>query len=245
MNETALTIVIPAYNEEEILLTTVEEAISAATAELSSFEIIIVNDGSTDGTQTVADQMAKRYDEVSVIHQPQNLGVGAAYALGLERARFPNITLIPGDHAFAKSGVIEIFRAAGSAEIVISYRANPQARTLMRRVLSKICTSLLRVAIGCPIRDGHSMYVWPVEKARKIKVPADYRYHLVSLTTLMKDADTYTEIPVTLTPKPDASSGVMRFGTVFGLGFAMLRMLIPSYLRRGKKHPRKICTRTI
>lgn len=240
MNQAELTIIIPAYNEDRKLSKTVEEAISAARAELSAFEVVIVNDGSTDGTAEVADEMARRYDEVSVIHQPRNMGVGAAYTTGLERASFPLITLIPGDNAFEKSGVVDVFRAAGTADIVISYRANPQARTFARRVLSIICTQLLRLATRCPIRDGHSMYVWPVDEARQIVVPADYRYHLVSLTTLMRNAKTYTEVPVTLTPKPDSSSGVMRFGVVFGLGFAMLRMLISSYLQSGMKHPKKV-----
>lgn len=241
MNNVALTILVPAYNEAERLALTVGEIVAAAEVELNDYEVIIIDDGSKDGTAEVADRLAGQYSKVTVIHQPTNLGVGAAYSTGLAKARFPWINLVPGDHAFEADGVRNMFRMAGKADMVISYRANPHARHPVRRVLSIICTFMLRLATGCPIRDGHSMYVWPVAQARSIKVPPDYRYHLVSLCALLLDARTYIEIPVMLTPKPDASSGVMRFGVVFSLGFEMLKMLLRHYLtpRQHKARPVK------
>jgi len=82
-----LTIVVPALNEARRLAITVEEVIQAAQRHLSAFEVIIVNDGSTDGTGDVADALAARYPWVTVIHHSTNLGVGAAYHAALRLAR--------------------------------------------------------------------------------------------------------------------------------------------------------------
>lgn len=234
MSGKALTVVIPAYNEDDRLAKTVDKAVAAAGVELDKYELIIVNDGSTDATGDVAEELARRYPAVSVIHQPENRGVGAAYSAGLERASFPNISLIPGDNAFELSGVKAVFRAVDQADVVVSYRANPQARALPRRLLSVICTTMLRMATGCPIRDGHSLYVWPVERVRRIEVPNDYRYHLITLTSLLQDSGTYLEVPVHLMPKPDANSSVMRVGVVLSLGWAMLRLVLVSLVRPGE-----------
>ena len=235
----SLTIVIPAFNEAGRLRIVVEETLEEATRELEAFEIIVIDDGSSDDTGKIADLLSGEHPGVVLaVHHPTNRGVGAAYATGLAQARYPRLTLIPGDRAFEPSGIGAVFRAAATADVVISYRQNPGARTPVRRALSRICSALLRAATRCPIRDGHSMYVWPVEAARRIEVPQDYRYHLVSLVTLMQEVESFVEVPVTLTPKPDYSSGVMRPKVVIGLGLTMMGLLLRTRFSRAARPPR-------
>ncbi len=240
MNRASVTIVVPAYNEADRLRSTVEEALSAARDHLEAFELIIVNDGSSDGTDTVSELLATQYDEVDVIHHPTNQGVGAAYAAALARATHPFITLIPGDKAFEASGVAAVFKAAGAADMVISYRHNMQEREPLRRLLSIICTRLIRLATRCPIRDGHSLFVWPVSAARSISFPKDYRYHEVSLIRLFSILETYTEVPVTLTPQSDASSGTIRFGFLLKFSWKTLKMIFEARLRGDHDPPQYI-----
>lgn len=237
----SLTIIVPAYNEAERIASVVKMLAGLGQQELDSFEIIVVNDGSRDGTGPIADELAAQHPEVRVIHQPRNAGVGAAYTAALHAARMPMITLVPGDDAFAEAGIRDLFRTVGAADMIITYRANPSARSPVRRVLSVICNRLLRLATHSPLRDGHSMYVWPTAWAREISTPPDYRYHLVSLTTLFQRAQTYCEIPVLLNPKPDESSGVMRFSVIWGLGTTMLGLLLRSSTRRSR--PRRVDVR--
>jgi glycosyltransferase involved in cell wall biosynthesis len=224
----AVTIAVPALNEEVRLEKTVGEAVQAAEDLLPDYEIVIVNDGSDDGTADVADRLATSNAKVSVIHQPTNLGVGAAYSAVLARAKHPYIMVIPGDNAFEESGVRQVFSVAGKAEIVVSYRSNPTARMLVRRIMSKICTMMLRVATGCPLRDGHSLFLWPCSSARNVKVPTDYRYHLVTLSSLLPRAESYIEVPVILSPRPDSFSRVLRLRTVWRLGLMMTVMMFKN-----------------
>lgn len=235
-----LSIVIPAYCEESRLALATEEVLSAASLALDDFEVIIVNDGSTDATREVADQLAATHAKVSVIHFERNQGVGAAYRAGLERARFENLSLVPGDRPFQRSGLVRVFSAVGAADMVISYRVNPKARTLVRRLMSRVFTTQLGITTRCRIRDGHSMYVWPVDRARRIRTPADYSYHLVTLVKLLQQVSTYAEVPVHLTPKPDASSRVLRWGVVSRLAWHLSLLTLASLLRLGKPRPRAV-----
>jgi glycosyltransferase involved in cell wall biosynthesis len=236
----SLSIVVPAHNEEKRLRTTLEGVVAAADAVLPQYEVIIVDDGSSDGTRRIADAWAAAHPYSVVIHHPVNRGVGAAYWNALQMARHPFLTLVPGDNAFESACLPAFFSTVGQAEMIISYRANPAARTPVRRLLSIICTALLRIATGLPLRDGHSLYVWPVDKARKVAVPYDYRYHLTSLCALVPEVATYAEIPVRLTPMPDMFSRVLRPKVVLGLGWAMLRILARQSIKRRAHRPFKI-----
>jgi len=235
-----LSIVIPAYCEENRLALTTAEVISAANETLDNFEVIIVNDGSTDGTRDVANCLAAEHDVVSVIHLERNQGVGAAYKAGLEQARFDFISLVPGDRAFEKSGLIDVFGAVGHAEMIISYRANPRARSPVRRLLSRICTMQLRITTRCWLRDGHSLYVWPVHLARRINTPVDYSYHLVTLVALLQQVSTYVELPVTLAPKPDESSRVMDWRVISSLAWRLSVLMLKSFVKLGVTPPKAV-----
>jgi glycosyltransferase involved in cell wall biosynthesis len=236
----SLTIIVPSYDEEGRLGTTVAGILAAAEQVLDSFEVIIVDDGSRDGTAKIADELAANHANISVIHHPTNRGVGAAYRSALQVARYPLLTLVPGDNAFESNCLPAFFATVGRADIVISYRANPEARTPIRRLLSITCTAMLRLATGVPLRDGHSLYIWSVEKARRVSVPDDYRYHLTTLCALLAESSTYAQIPVQLTPKPDASSRVLRPRIVFLKGWMMLRLVAANAFSAQRARPRQI-----
>src|SRR3954465_11835759 len=72
----SLSVFVPAYNEVGNLAPTVETIMRALSVSVEDYEVIVVDDGSTDGTSEVADVLAARYPEVRVIHNPRNMGIG-------------------------------------------------------------------------------------------------------------------------------------------------------------------------
>ncbi len=229
-----LTVIVPAWNEERRLTATVEEIVASAHQHLSDFEVIVVDDGSTDGTAVVAKKLAARHASVSVVRHDANLGVGAAFHTGLTRARFPYLTLVPGDNAFHPSGLHALFSLVGKVEMIVTYRANPRARTPMRRLLSVCCTRAMRVVTGQPIQDAHGLYVFPVAAARQVRRNTGYGYHIETLSTLLRGGTPYVEIPVRLNPRPDSSSKVMRLGVLARLTATMARQFIRFVILRQK-----------
>ena len=226
--QTALTIIIPAFNEETHIALTMSEAYDAAVKFLDQFEMIVIDDGSTDKTFSVASALAEQQGQkVKVVRQEHNQGVGAAFRLGLGLAKYPWLTLIPGDNAFQQSGLEALFASVGSAELIITYRENMEERTPLRHVLSRIATNLVRLVSREQIRDAHSMYVFPVALTRSLnQSTAGYGYHLETLCRLLRRVDVFIEVPVTLNPKPDASSGVMKPKTLVILGATIAKLFL-------------------
>jgi glycosyltransferase involved in cell wall biosynthesis len=229
-----LTVLVPAWNEERRLATTVASVVAAARRHLSDFEVIVIDDGSTDRTGAVARSLAARFPCVTVVRHSTNLGVGAAFHTGLTLARFPQLTLVPGDNAFHESGLDAVFALVGKVDMVVTYRANPRARTPMRRLLSVCCTQAMRIVTGKPIRDAHSLYVFPVAEARQVARNTGYGYHIETLSTLLRGGVPFVEVPVQLNPRPDSSSKVMRLGVLARLIATMSRQFLRFVVLREK-----------
>ena len=227
-NERHLSIGIPAYNEQDRIQNTLHSVYKMAQETLERFEILVVDDGSTDKTYETAQEAARQLGpEVKIIRRPNNQGVGSAFRLFLETAEFPYISLIPGDNAYTSDGIKRLFSSVGQAHLVISYRGEMrQRRTKLRFVLSKIATTYLSLLAGKRVRDAHSLFVFPVEETKRLNVTnTSYGYHMETLSRLLRRFDQFCEVPVELTPKPDASSGVMRPRVLWGLGLTMLKLI--------------------
>jgi dolichol-phosphate mannosyltransferase len=80
----SICVLVPALNEADNLAPTVEALRLALSETVEAFEIIIVDDGSTDGTGELADRLAANLAGVRALHNPIRRGIGYAYALGYE-----------------------------------------------------------------------------------------------------------------------------------------------------------------
>ena len=82
----AISVFFPCYNEQQNVARTVENTLGILEKLNADFEIIIVNDGSSDRTGQIADEIAGRESRVKVVHHPRNLGYGAALQSGFKTA---------------------------------------------------------------------------------------------------------------------------------------------------------------
>lgn len=87
MEQIFLSVVIPAYNESRKIAADLDQAESYLRAQSYAYEIIVVDDGSTDGTADVVQEISTRNSRIRVIRQPHNRGKGAAVRAGMQAAR--------------------------------------------------------------------------------------------------------------------------------------------------------------
>jgi glycosyltransferase involved in cell wall biosynthesis len=116
----------PAWNEEGSIAGLTAELLSTLEAIASRYEVIIVNDGSTDRTGEVADSLSRKYAQVRVIHHPRNLGYGMALRSGYQAARFEYVFYTDGDHQFDMRDIGKLLPLLPGADIVIGYRQQRQ-----------------------------------------------------------------------------------------------------------------------
>jgi 3-oxoacyl-[acyl-carrier protein] reductase len=162
----SLTVFVPAYNEVDNLAPTVETIMRALSVSVEEYEVIVVDDGSTDGTYAVADALAARFPEVRVIHNPRNMGLGYGWMRAIEATTKGSFIFVPGDNTWPYRSLLELFGNLGKADVVTSFTTNPEIRSPRRRVLSAIYTTSLNVLFGLNMRYYHGLTIYPSEFLR-------------------------------------------------------------------------------
>jgi glycosyltransferase involved in cell wall biosynthesis len=117
----SLTIAVMAFNEVDSLKVVVDEIISAFQSQGRSFDVLIVDDGSTDGMGELADSLASSRAEVSVIHHDTNLGLGEVYRSAFNKARGDWLTFLPGDGQIPADSLLAFAEGMQDADMVLGY----------------------------------------------------------------------------------------------------------------------------
>ncbi len=147
-----ISVFFPCYNEEASVERTTLEALRALPGISDDFEIIIVNDGSTDRTGEIGDRLAKEHPHVRVVHNHPNLGYGGALQRGFREATKPWVFYTDGDGQFDFEDLHRILPLLDRYDIVSAYRSKRQD-SLIRRINAWSWTVLVNVVLGLWLRD--------------------------------------------------------------------------------------------
>lgn len=148
----SISIIFPAFNEEANIRTAVEQGRRAMSKFFTDIEIIVVNDGSSDATGTIVDQLAMECDDVVSIRHEVNRGYGAALRSGIERARKELIFFTDSDLQFDLEEIRHLEKWIRKYDIVAGYRAK-RADPINRRFNAWSWSILVRIILGLKIKD--------------------------------------------------------------------------------------------
>ena len=157
---------LPAYNEVANLERSVADIVWAAERVPGEYEILIINDGSTDGPGELAERLARENPRIRAVHQPRNMGIAAAYERALDEAKLDHFSFLAADGEIARESVRDILAAVGRADIVAPYHQNPRARQLHRRFLTWASTALVNRLFGLRMHYYQGPCIYPVALAR-------------------------------------------------------------------------------
>lgn len=165
-----VTIVIPAYNEEESLRPTVV-AVAEALRELGkSYEILIIDDGSTDGTADLARALADEDPAVRLIQHERNQGPGSGVVTGIEHAAGAAVMFIPADLAMDLADLHRYFDAAEEADVVVGLRSDRRDYSPFRKLVSVANIALVRLLFGMRVRQFNYIHLYRREVLEGITI---------------------------------------------------------------------------
>ncbi len=150
--ERGLSLVIPALNEAAVIARAVGEAETALAAHFGHFEIIVVDDGSSDDTTAEVFALLPSAPHTRILWHDTNRGYGAALRTGFEAARFDLVAFTDADCQFDLTDLARLVPLASEVPIVAGYRAD-RKDPWRRRFLSWGYNVLARALCGTRVRD--------------------------------------------------------------------------------------------
>ena len=147
-----LSVIFPALNEEANIGRTVEAIRRVLPKVATRWQIIVVDDGSSDATALICEDLKARYPEVEVIRHGQNRGYGAALKSGIMAARYDLIFFSDSDGQFDFRDLQQLTRWSEDYDIIAGYRAE-RHDPLYRRINALGWNLLVRLVLGIKIRD--------------------------------------------------------------------------------------------
>ncbi len=148
----SLSIFFPCYNEEGNIERVTRAALDVAPQFADRFEIILVDDGSSDRTGEIADSLAAEIPQVRAVHNRPNLGYGGAVARGLNESQMEWVFFTDGDGQFDIRELPRLVELLDRCDLAVGYRLN-RADNAIRRLNAFCWGVLIRALFGLKVRD--------------------------------------------------------------------------------------------
>jgi glycosyltransferase involved in cell wall biosynthesis len=168
-----LSVILPAHNEELNLEPVARRALEVLPGCTETFELLIVDDGSTDRTGAVADALAAEDKRVRVIHHARNRGYGNAWRSGIAASAGDWIFFMDSDRQFDIKEITKLIPLAGEFDVVTGYRIkrmDPQHRYLIGTCFNLLITALFDVHLK-DIDCGFKMFRASLLKELQLEMP--------------------------------------------------------------------------
>jgi len=231
----SLTAFFPCHNEAGAVEMLAHSTLAVLPQVAEEYELIIVDDGSTDGTGEIADRIAAGDERVRAVHHETNRGYGRALKAGFRAARHEYVFFTDGDGQFDPGELVELVQRVDEADMVIGYRtkrADPPHRLLFAR-----CWGLLmRVLLGLNVRDINCAFkLIPREVLDSVELESEGA--LISAELLCKAASRgYTYVEVGVRHYPQETPGTGGSPRVILKALGELLRLWPRMRRGAKMH---------
>ena len=181
-----LSIVVPVYNEEENVRPLFEKIQAVCETIGDTYEVLFVDDGSSDATFAVLSELSKRVPQVVVIRFKENAGQTAAMAAGFEFARGERIVSMDGDLQNDPVDVPKLLEKLDEGyDLVCGWRKERQDKFLTRRVPSIVANWIIGKVTGVPIHDnGCSLKAYRASVIKQVQLYGEMHRFIPAMSTV-------------------------------------------------------------
>ena len=222
----SITFIVPALNESERVRDTVAEILPAVST-ATGYEVLCINDGSTDNTAAIMQELSEQIPQVKVLTHDTTMGLGAAYKTGIQNATMNRVIMIPGDNQFSSESIHTLLAAIDDADIIIPFHTNAgEVRSMTRRLISDTYTLIANFLSGQKIPYYNGIVVHKTEKINSITIETDgFAYQLEALVSLLQQGCTFKTVGIELQERNSGETKAFRPRNIIQVAEVFLRML--------------------
>lgn len=235
----SVTVVVPALNEERNLEDAVTSIIAAFENGGMDWEIIIVNDGSTDSTGEIANEFASKNPGIRVLHHERPMGIGYSFREGVAASSKDAVTLLPGDGEADPYELLKWLPLLEHVDIVNPFIVNRDVRSWDRRMLAALYLWITNLSFGTTFRrsTGNVIYRRGVFAAVNPEAKGFF-YQTECLVKAIRAGFTFTEVPGRLRGRFRGGSKALSFRSFWAVALDFLRLFIAIHiLRKAERVP--------
>lgn len=198
----SISVVIPAYNEQTTVEGVAKEALNALVTIVKDYEVVLVNDGSTDDTGKIIDSLAKKHKHIRAIHHKQNKGFTGAMRTSFKSASKHLVFLAPADGQFNFSELGKFFEAIRGYDVALAYRIDN--KDYKNRIIRQVNTWgyhwLSRLLFDIRFTEFSSVSMWRRRVLQSIEIKSDDRGAMMLIELVhkaIKQNYRFVEVPIT------------------------------------------------
>jgi len=229
----SLTVLIPAYNEEENIGAAIDSIQRALQGVADDYEIIVIDDGSRDGTAAVVQRRMKADSRIKCVSNGGNEGYGYSFWRGVGLANKDYVSVFPGDNDMAWDSFRDLVEKKAQADLIFSYMQNPQDRDWPRRTLSQLFVNLMNAAFNMRLKYFNGPLVARRQLLQSLSVQSTGLTILAECKVrLIKRGCSYLEIPFTYTARSQGRSSALRPKSIKAVVGAMSSLYRDIYCKK-------------
>lgn len=231
----SLSVIIPAYNESENIVATLENVTTALDTLALPHEILVIDDGSRDATASLVEANAARFPAVRLLSNQRNMGFGWSYRRGVEEAALAHIVMVHGDNAWGWETLRRFFSRTGEADVIIGYtRDMLKSRTWTRTAVSKLFTWMVNRITGRRLTYYNGLQIHRADVLKGLHIESHgYGFQAEVLVKALRLAPSYVEVPMDLIERQKGESKAFRLRNVVDVWRTLRRIAALERGRRG------------
>lgn len=235
-----LSVIMPSLNEEENISGAIQDVLDAFDFFKIDGEILAINDGSTDWTQTLIEQKIKEYPgRIRMISHEVPRGIGASFWEGVDEASGDAIVMLPGDNENDPRETLRYYKLLEHVDMVIPFVFNKEVRPFFRNALSYIFRSIINTTflVNFNYTNGTILYRKSILKELKTRSEGFF-FQTDILIRSAKKGYLFAEVPYKLGARKKGKSKAVTFPSFFRVVKGYLR-LVKDFYFLNKKSPKE------